>query len=176
MKHKKGKFWTLVFSLLPGAAEMYMGFMKNGMSIMAVFFASLIVPFVLRVSDVFILLAVLVWFYGFFHARNLAACSEEELQEILDNFIWESFGSFGKIRISNPTLRKWGAIILIMYGLSLLWRTISQMIYYLAPEYMWEYLVPLVDEVPQIAVALIIIIVGAKLIAEKKEELNGKGE
>ena len=176
MKRKKGKFWTLFFSLLPGAAEMYMGFMKNGMSIMAVFFASLIVPSVLRVSDVFILLAVLVWFYGFFHARNLAVCTEEELQEIPDDFIWESFGSFGKIRISSPVFRKWGAMILIIYGLSLLWRTISQMIYYITPEYMWEYMVPLIDDVPQIAVALIIIAAGVKLIAGKKEELDGKGE
>lgn len=175
MKRKKGKFWTLVFSLLPGAAEMYMGFMKNGMSIMAVFFTSLIVPSVLRVSDVFILLAVLVWFYGFFHARNMADCSEEELQQIPDDFIWESFGSFGKIRISNPTLRKWGAVILIIYGLSMLWQTISRLIYYMIPSNFWKYLAPVVDEVPQIVVALIIIVVGTKLIAGKKEEMNGTG-
>lgn len=176
MKHKKGKFWTLVCSLLPGAAEMYMGFMKNGISIMAVFFASLIVPSVLRVSDVFILMAALVWFYGFFHARNLAACSEEELQEIPDNYIWESWGAIRKIRISDPTLRKWGAIFLIIYGMSLLWRTISQLLYYAIPEGMWEYFVPVIEEIPQVAVAIIIIVIGLKLIAGKKEELNGKGE
>ena len=33
-----------------------------------------------------------------------------------------------------------------------------------------------VDEVPQILIAVVIIVVGLKLIAGKKEELNGDGE
>ncbi len=176
MKHKKGRLWTFVFSLLPGAAEMYMGFMKRGVSIMAVFFACWIIPSVLRLSDVFAMIGILVWFYGFFHARNLAACSEEEIQNIPDNFIWESWGDFGKIQISSPTLRKWGAVILILTGLSLLWKTVYQMIYDILPEIIWKYLSPLLEGVPQIVAALIIIVVGVKLIAGKKEELNGKGE
>ncbi len=174
MKHKKSKFWTFIWSFLPGAAEMYMGYMKNGISIMAVFFASLIVPSVLRVSDVFILMAILVWFYGFFHARNLAAYSEEELLERPDSFVWESLGDFGKIQISNPTLRKWGAVILIIYGLTMLWQTLSQVLYFVFPENVWVQLWPVIDEVPRVAVALIIIVLGAKLIAGKKGELDGK--
>lgn len=176
MKHKKNKYWTLLFSLMPGAAEMYMGFMKNGFSIMAVFFASFIIPSVLRVRDVFLLLAVMVWFYGFFHARNLAACSEEELQEIPDDYIWSSFGKIEKIEISNPTLKKWGAVILIFYGLSLLWQSVSQLFYSIVPEYMRIYLYPVMEEVPQIAAAFIIIAIGIKLIIGKKEALNGTGE
>ena len=76
MRQKRGKVTTFLCSLIPGAAEMYMGFMKKGISLMAVFILCFVVPSVLRVSDVFILFAVLVWFYSFFHARNLAACKE----------------------------------------------------------------------------------------------------
>ena len=176
MKQKKGRFSTFMCSLLPGAAEMYMGFMKCGISIMALFFLSIIVPVILRVSDVFILAPTLIWFYAFFHARNLAACSGEQLQNLPDEYIWESFAQGRRIEIASPTLRKWGAAILIFYGLVLLWQTMSRIIYYLIPEHLWEYLVPLVDEVPQIVVALIIIAVGFKLIAGKKEELNGEGK
>ena len=38
---KKNNFFTFIFSFLPGAAEMYMGFMKNGFSILAIFFIAL---------------------------------------------------------------------------------------------------------------------------------------
>ena len=35
---KRSKFWTVVFSFLPGAGHMFMGFMKQGTSIMVAFF------------------------------------------------------------------------------------------------------------------------------------------
>ncbi len=35
---KKSRFFTFIFSFCPGAAEMYMGFMKNGVTLMAIFF------------------------------------------------------------------------------------------------------------------------------------------
>ena len=34
---KKNRFLTFCFSMLPGAAEMYMGFMKTGVSLMSLF-------------------------------------------------------------------------------------------------------------------------------------------
>ena len=37
MIRKKSKGWTFIFSLLPGAGEMYMGFMKQGLSLMTIF-------------------------------------------------------------------------------------------------------------------------------------------
>ena len=77
MRQKKGKVTTFLYSLIPGAAEMYMGFMKTGISMMAIFILCFVIPSVLRLNDVFILFAVLVWFYSFFHARNLASCDEE---------------------------------------------------------------------------------------------------
>jgi len=155
---------------------MYMGFMKTGFSIMAIFFLSFIIPSVLRLSDAFIFIGVLIWFWGFFHARNLAACPEEVFQSLPDEFIWESFTNGRKIQISNPTLRKWGAGILIFYGVILLWQNFSSMLYYLLPEHLWGRLTPFMDMVPQIAVALLIIFIGVKMIMGKKEELDGEGK
>ena len=34
MTRKKNGFWTFVCSLVPGAGEMYMGFFKQGLSLM----------------------------------------------------------------------------------------------------------------------------------------------
>ena len=176
MRRKRGSFLTFLFSLIPGAAEMYMGFLKKGISLMAIFILCFVVPSVLRFSDVFILFAVLVWFYSFFHARNLAACSEEELRAMEDEYVWSSFIAGKEIKITNPSLRKWGAIVLIVYGVTQLWDTIARWIYYLIPDHMWEIASMFVEEVPRILVAVVIIIIGLKLIAGKKEELNGEGE
>ena len=38
MIRKKGSFLTFCFSMLPGAGEMYLGFMKRGASLMTLFF------------------------------------------------------------------------------------------------------------------------------------------
>lgn len=38
MIKRKSRFLTFVFSMLPGAGHMYMGFMKIGVSFMSVFF------------------------------------------------------------------------------------------------------------------------------------------
>ena len=175
MRRKRGNFSTFLFSLIPGAAEMYMGFMKKGISLMTIFILCFVVPSVLRFSDVFILFALLVWFYSFFHARNLAACTEEELRALKDEYVWSSLIEGKEIKITNPTLRKWGAIVLIVYGVIQLWDTISRWIYYLIPDHMWEVASMFVDEIPRIMVAVVIIIIGLKLIAGKKEELNGEG-
>lgn len=176
MRQKRGKFTTFLCSLIPGAAEMYMGFMKKGISLMAIFILCFVVPSVLRVSDVFILFAVLVWFYSFFHARNLADCSEEEFRALKDEYVWAVFLEDKEIKITNPTLRKWGAIILIVYGVAQLWRTMARWIYYLIPDHMWELASMFVDEVPQILISVVVIVVGLKLIAGKKEELGGEGK
>lgn len=37
MRKKKNAFMTFVFSFIPGCAEMYWGFMKNGVSLLALF-------------------------------------------------------------------------------------------------------------------------------------------
>ena len=176
MIRKRGRFSTFLCSLVPGAAEMHMGFMKKGISLMAIFILCFVVPSVLRLSDGFILFGVLVWFYSFFHARNLAVCSEEELKEMEDEYVGSSVIEGKEFKITDPSLRKWGAIVLIVYGVSQLWQTISRWIYYMIPDYMWEVASMFVDEVPRILVAVVIIIIGIKLVAGKKEELHGEGE
>ena len=174
MRQKKNGFFRLIFSFMPGAAEMYMGFMKYGVSLMAVFFLSLMIPAILQVSDVFLFVAVLIWFYGFFHARSLSGCPLEEFQTMPDEYVWEAFAEGKHIPISNPTLRKWGAGALIFFGVILLWENLTSVLYWLIPDEYWNQLAPLVDRVPQTVIAFVIIFIGVKLIQGKKEELDGK--
>lgn len=176
MKQKKNKFFTWICSFLPGAAEMYMGFLKYGISLMAIFFLCFMIPTVFHMNDVFIFLAVLVWFYGFFHARSLASYEEGPLCELPDEFIWQSFAEGKKFEITSPTLRKWAAIILIVVGVVMLWGTLETVIYTLIPDHLWRILSPFAELIPQLAVSVLIIVIGVKLIMGKKEELNGTEE
>lgn len=174
-QQKKNKLFTFIFSFMPGAAEMYMGFMKNGVSLMALFMVSLLFPIALQNGflEMLFLVAVVVWFYAFFHARNLAALPPEEFNALEDSFIWEGIMEEKSIRISNPTLRKWGAGILIVFGAILLWDNFSSMIYSLIPDRYWQELYPIINRIPQVVVAVLIIMIGLRLMAGKKEELHG---
>ena len=60
-RRKKSGFLTFCFSLIPGAGEMYLGFMKMGVSLMGLFFAVIVVGVFLNVASV-MLIDVIVWF------------------------------------------------------------------------------------------------------------------
>lgn len=174
-QQKKSKFFTFIFSFIPGAAEMYMGFMKQGFSLMVLFLVCLVVPLAFHIVgfEFLALSAILVWFYGFFHARNLAALSQEDFDALEDGFIWEGFLEEKSFKVSNPTLRKWAAGILMVIGAVMLWENFSSMIYNLIPNRYWNELYPIIDRIPQVVIAVLIIIIGFKLMAGKKEEIHG---
>lgn len=84
---KKNKFWTFCFSLIPGAAEMYMGFMKTGISLMLLFFLIVMIGSWIG-QGVFAFLGIVVWFYGFFHANHLASLSDEDFAQVEDRYLY----------------------------------------------------------------------------------------
>ena len=173
-QQKNSKFFTFMFSFIPGAAEMYMGFMKQGVSLMAIFVVSVGgMGCVNGLEYFFIPAAILIWFYGFFHARNLAALPQENFDAQEDCFIWEGFLEEKNFKISSPTIRKWVAGILMVLGIVLLWDNFSTIIYELIPNRYWNVVYPIMNRVPQVVIAVLIITIGFKLMAGKKEELNG---
>ena len=107
MRQKKNGFFRFVFSFMPGAAEMYMGFMKNGVSLMALFLISLMIPLVLRLSDVFSFVAILIWFYSLFHAWNLSSCPIEQFQALPDEYVWTSFMEGKPLRAESSVSASW---------------------------------------------------------------------
>lgn len=172
MRRKKNGFFTFIWSFIPGAAEMYMGFMRCGLSLMALFFASIMLPIIIHIHEVLMLVPVLIWFYSFFHARNLASCTEEMLQSMEDDFIWDRFGDGRKTHITSPVLRKWGAIILIVIGASMLWQNFRSVVASLIPGHYWDMIWPFVENVPEIVISVLIIAIGIALIAGKKKEVK----
>ena len=140
MKYKKrNKFFVFCFSFIPGAAEMYMGFMKNGLSIMAAFVAIPIAMNFLWFADKILLgwMAV-TWFYAFFHAWNLYGLSVEELGEREDNYFWKELGITKKLDIKDEKTRKYTSAGLIVLGAFMAFGIIKNAVMSMIPAEYWK--------------------------------------
>lgn len=166
---KKSKFLTFCFSLLPGAGEMYMGFMRMGLSLMLLFFLLIFIPASLRLGS-FSVLAIVAWFYGFFHANHLASLSDEEFSLVKDEYL---FGADLLTNGKDAALKyhKWVAAALIVAGVLLLWNTLTDMAYRRLPDYIYTAMNIIGNYAPRILVAVFIIFIGVKMITGRKQQL-----
>ena len=97
MKKQKHGFWVFIFSLIPGAGEMYMGFKKQGISIMLLFWGAIALASITGLGWLAMFLPV-IWFYSFFNVHNLKSLSEEEFYSVDDNYILHMDQFSGTIR------------------------------------------------------------------------------
>ncbi len=88
---KKNAFLTFIFSLVPGAGQMYIGYMKRGVSIMTLF--ALAIMFGTNYVYDFIVVAPIIWAYSFFDTWNLRNNLSEQTKHIQDNFIFSKLVS-----------------------------------------------------------------------------------
>ena len=173
---KKSRFFTFIFSFLPGAAEMYMGFMKNGFSLMLFF----LLPFALIVIygglDFLMPICAVMWFYGFFHARNYAGLDDQSFDAMTDKYVWEEFSDLDFSKVSAKTAKKWIAAALIVIGAALIWDYFSGILYRLIPEGYWDDIYPALSNIPQVVISILMVIVGIRMIIGKKKELLTSSE
>lgn len=168
---KKSRFFTFIFSFCPGAAEMYMGFMKNGLTLMATFF---LLCGLMGVTGFDFLMAVIaiVWFYAFFHARNIAKMDDMTFSQFEDVYVWEEFDRKGAFKISSSKLRTVASITLILVGGGILWNYLLDIVARFIPGDYWDYIYPIIDRLPSAIIALALIVAGFVLIRGKKKELT----
>lgn len=162
MRRKKSKFLTFIFSLLPGAGEMYMGFMKMGVSLMAEFFGIIFLATITEVSQL-LLIDIILWFYAFFHVHSIAGASDEEFSRLEDKYLIPLYES--NLGRQSKMMRRFCSIVLIVLGAFMLWNMGIKMlgsILYL----------PGVEYVPKVLVAVGLILLGIVMIQGKKEALD----
>lgn len=156
---------------------MYMGFMKMGFSLMAVFFGMIGLSGFLE-SSIFGIAAVVVWFYAFFHANNLYAMEDEDFYAMEDHYLF-SLDQIAK-DVDNKEFvsryRKIIAAVLIFLGVSVLWNNFLDLLNQFLPEVMREMVFQISYRVPQIVFAIGIIAVGVLMIRGKKKELSEETE
>lgn len=176
MTRKKGKLLTFLWSLVPGAGEMYLGFFKQGASLMAAFFILLGISGFLQLGFL-TFLSPIIWFYSFFHTNNLNSIPDEEFYALEDDYILH----WSDITGNKETIKKYRKILagcLIFFGVSILWNNFSRLLFgYLLPSFhltdqtvrMIHYIA---NSIPQGIVAICIILFGIYLIKGKYEDLK----
>lgn len=177
MRRKKNRFLLFCCSLMPGAGEMYLGFMKMGSSIM--------VSFVLGMTfagfsglGILTVIPMVLWFYSFFNANNLGSMSIEELNNIEDNYLFIDEDGTNSIKaLMAGKYRKVIAIVLILVGISMLWAVLCDVLidifgrgwfdkYFYRISHMFR------NNVPRIIIGILIIWFGVKMILGKKAEID----
>lgn len=174
MQRKKSRFWTFIFSFVPGAGEMYMGFMKMGLSLMLGFMIlSAIVGYTnLGVLSVF---PITLYIYSFFHANNLSSLNDVEFRNIEDRYMF-GFDGIENMRMKlEGRNRKIAALILIVLGIIMLWQVVFNL---LCDIFGWDnrflsaiyYFVR--DELPRVVIGIGVIWAGMALIRGKRIGMN----
>lgn len=171
MQKKKSRFWLFIWSLVPGAGHMYLGFMKMGISLM-LGFMTLIAVAALTNLGVLAIFPVAVYVYSFFHANNLGTLNDAEFYAIKDQYLLglEGLDSIEKMRVSiSQKYRKVAATVLIIVGVIMIWQTVFSLLYDI---FGWNYLRTIYyftrDDLPRIVIGIAIIWFGVSLIRGKK--------
>lgn len=178
MTKKKNGFLTFVFSLLPGAGEMYMGFMKQGVTLMGAFFLLIFLASWLRLGPLLYALPVL-WCYGFFHVHNLKNLPDEEFYAIEDDYLFHLDQILPKKKNGkswDTKSKKVVAVILIIIGAVILWENLTDLICWLLPSYLMNWYYNMMNMLPQMVIAVLLIAGGIWLIRGKKQELEEQEE
>ena len=174
---KKSKFLTFCFSMIPGAAQMYMGFMRMGLSLMSLF--ALIIIFAIWLNQgVLAVFCVIAWFYSFFQANHLASLTDAEFGQIEDEYLF-GIGSLSGVEGFVKDYSKWIAILLIFAGGCLLWDSMANLLYYVLPDeigFIPRVMRRIGNYVPSLVISTGIIAVGVRMIRGQTEEMRQESE
>lgn len=124
MKNKK--FWTILFSMVPGAGHMYLGLSKKGLQIMGLFFLSIGIVDLLNLS-IFGFMIPIIWFYSVFDARRCYELNVKPNEEDNFNIPWtgKEIKIIGYIFIGIGIISIFGQIIFPMLDIVLSWQTVN---------------------------------------------------
>lgn len=172
MTKQKHGFLLFLSSLIPGAGELYMGFRKQGISIMAVFWGIIALASSNFGFGWLIMFAPILWFYSFFNVHNLKSLSEEEFYAMEDTYILHIGEFLGDAGNMLTKYRKLTAVAMILIGFSVLWSFLTDIIYWLLPNPLAYGLSMTIGRIPQVVIAIALIVAGIYIITDKKHKLD----
>lgn len=171
MNSRKNGFLVFICSLVPGAGEMYLGFMKQGISIMTIFWGILFIAAGLNLEVVIFLLPI-VWCYSFFHVHNLKKLPYDKFEAEKDEFLIPE-----SINLPIVIGKRANAIVagvLIFLGIAIIWNSIIIDLVYDVSSYIhfpsWI-VADILSRIPQFVLAIILIVAGVILIKGKYKEV-----
>lgn len=170
MTKQRNKFWTVVFSLVPGCGQMFMGFMKRGLSLLILFVLPLMFGDMLNISDLGFL-SVIVWFYAFFDTINLRWSAPEAFAQVQDS--WLLPAEKGAPAIPCVKVRRAAGVLLILVGAWALLNNAFWAVYnnlYTSMPALAERLYDIHRYVPRTVVGVLIVLLGIRLVRVKKAQ------
>ena len=164
MRSKSG-FFTFCFGLVPGMGQMYLGYMKRGVSLMLMFCGIIFVSALLNIGLLCIVLPV-IWAYALFDALNLRTQTPEQAEANPDDFMFDPESLMGRnwseFISRRHSLFGWGLIFIGFYSL---YRTfVRPLLWDLYNRFNLMWLRSLLDDVPTIVVAVLLIGLGLYLV------------
>ena len=194
MQRKSG-FLTFCFACLPGAGEMYLGYMKRGLSVMIAFWGLIFVASLLNMGILGIL-APIIWAYSFFDTFNLRAQTPEQVAANPDAYLFGLVGSEMCIRDSpdaylfdvesiagsnwkNVVARRHNLFggLLIFLGAYILYNTfLRPLLWDLYRTYGLVWLGNIMDGIPTLVIAVLIILLGLYLVKGPSRHEDASGD
>lgn len=161
---KKNALLTFLFALIPGAGQMYYGYMQRGLSLITMFCLACGLTFTLRI-ELLIFIAGIVWMYSFFDTYDLlryAAAGTPKEDGLLLLSGSDSLKSLKKLAPRSNKLLGWILIALGLYGVYelLLSDILIRALEWLLGGYTWE----IVHNIPGVLVSVLFILAGAWLL------------
>lgn len=150
-----------------------MGFRKQGISIMLLFWSIFALGAGIGM-DWLLMFTPVIWLYSFFNVHNLKSLSEEEFYSLEDSYVLH-FEEF--IGDTNTIFRKYRtlvAVLLIVFGFSILWNNFSNILYWVLPGFLGDMVSEISYRLPQIIIAIAIIMAGFYILSDKKHHLKDK--
>ncbi len=172
MIKRKGKFLTFCFSMLPGAGHMFLGFMKQGISLMSAFFGICSLSAYLNMGPLLLILPVL-WFYSFFDVINKNSLKDEDFYALTDDYLFNL--DFSELKaLTQGKFRLVISLGLIFVGISILYKNMLYYLQAMLPYETYNILVRRSNRLPQLILAAVIIWAGIYLIKGKKVALSNE--
>lgn len=174
MKKQKRGFLTFICSLIPGAGELYMGFEKQGMSILIAFWGIVSIAALTGMSFILCTLPI-IWFYSFFHTHNLKNLSEEEFMLEEDRYLI-NLGYL--IDNKEELLRKYSTVIagaLIFVGVVVIGKALISVLWSIIPMHLYDIFSSAIHLIGGGIIGIGIIILGVYFL-RKRDEIEEKEE
>ena len=168
MKKRKNGFLTFCFAFVPGAGQMYLGYMHRGLSIVTLFAVVTMAASFFSFLGLGILAVLLpiIWMYSFFDTFRIAGMTPEEAAANPDAFLLDPAEVMGdKWRSLLCGRHKLIGIALIALGAYMLYRnflypSLMRLVY----EFGLAWLERMMNGLPVLLMAVVIIGLGVWLI------------
>lgn len=178
MIRKKSGFWAFICSMIPGAGEMYLGFMKEGLSIMILAFSIFVFSIWLDMGWMICLIGIL-WFYSVFNVHNKMSLPDEEFYALEDDYLFHMDQLIPKRDWNRKQTEIFGWV-LVLFGLAILWRPIIRNFLYMVRIFLPENIASMIGSflysLPRLLLAIVLIYCGQRLILDKKKKLDMEPE